>query len=60
MKELLEKSHVLVITTPWKEFQNISPDLLKNCIYIFDCWRVIKEIPPKPIRYIPFGKYIEP
>jgi UDPglucose 6-dehydrogenase len=59
IEEVIEKSSVVVIATPWKEFQSIPVDSWKNCKFVIDCWRILKTIPTEPIRYIPFGIYIE-
>ena len=45
-KDCLEIADVVVITTPWPEFQQISPQDLKQTngkTTIFDCWRLLSQ-----------------
>ena len=45
-KDCLEIADVVVITTPWPEFQQISPQDLKQTngkTIIFDCWRLLSQ-----------------
>jgi UDPglucose 6-dehydrogenase len=44
--ELLERSDVVVITTPWKEFASLAVDRLgkrQRRPVVIDCWRVLAE-----------------
>lgn len=53
---------VIVITTPWSDFKNISLDKYSNPKspkIIIDCWRILNEPSDKGIIYIPLGKCIK-
>lgn len=39
--EVLSKSEVLIITTPWPEYKNLTSDQLRDKIVI-DCWRIFE------------------
>lgn len=59
IEESIQSADLLVITTPWDEFRNISELLMKNGHaprVIIDCWRLLEENPPKGIaEYVPLG-----
>jgi UDPglucose 6-dehydrogenase len=45
-KTCLQGADVVVITTPWPEFQQLSPQDLKKSngrTTIFDCWRLLSQ-----------------
>jgi UDPglucose 6-dehydrogenase len=51
--EVLSKSEVLIITTPWPEYKNLTSDQLRNKIVI-DCWRIFEQ------EDLPYTKVIFP
>lgn len=58
LKECVQKSDVIVITTPWKEFKKIKPDWLKQKKgrkVVIDCWRILD---PKKFNKINNFKYL--
>jgi UDPglucose 6-dehydrogenase len=40
--QVLSKSDVLIITTPWPEYKNLTSDQLRNKVVI-DCWRIFEQ-----------------
>lgn len=52
IKELISKSDLIVITTPWTQFKNLSD---VNDKTIIDCWRMINPKKVKMGKYIPLG-----
>jgi len=53
--DCIEKSDIVVITTPWNEFEKINFESIKNKPKtIIDCWRIIKDKSFK-IKYLGMG-----
>jgi UDPglucose 6-dehydrogenase len=59
MKECIQNSDIIVIATPWDEFKNINPSLLKRKnkkVALFDCWRILNpEKYKKLVKYLALG-----
>lgn len=58
LKDCIDKSDIVVVTTPWPEFSTLNQSYWKNRkrnIVIIDCWRVLKIKNRNNITYIPFG-----
>jgi UDPglucose 6-dehydrogenase len=56
--EILDKSDILVITTPWKNFSvldHIAWKKRKRKITLIDCWRMLNLKNTDIISYVPFG-----
>jgi len=59
LQSCLEEAEAIIIATPWREFEDIPLELLKNKP-IIDCWRTLKpkvQEGAKDLRYIPLGVY---
>lgn len=41
LEESIKQTDVVVIATPWAEFKNISPELLKPKTVLIDCWKLL-------------------
>ena len=55
--ECIEQSDIVVITTPWNEFEKINFESIKNKpTTIIDCWRIIKDKRFK-IKYLGMGDF---
>lgn len=59
LKEAVEESDIIVITTPWEEFKNIEPSYFKGKgqqKILIDCWRILDPTKFKGIaKYLPIG-----
>lgn len=57
-QECIERTDVIVITTPWEEFKEISPSYFRDSKrrrIIIDCWRILD-----PVKYKGLAEYIRP
>lgn len=57
-QECIERTDVIVITTPWEEFKEIHPSYFqdsKRRRIIIDCWRILD-----PVKYKAIAEHIQP
>ena len=57
-RECIERSDVVVITTPWKEFETLETKFFDpvGSKILIDCWRLLKNTAcAKATKYIPLG-----
>lgn len=61
LKDCIEASDVLVITTNWPEYKSIKPTWLGNRERVLiDPWRLVdKNSITEKIKYVPFGRMVE-
>ncbi len=61
--ECAQESDVLVITTPWEEFKNISSQALarrSSPRVVVDCWRILdRQKYEHIVKYVPLGESIK-
>jgi UDPglucose 6-dehydrogenase len=52
LEEIIKKSEVLIVTTPWPQYKGLNSEQLRNKI-IIDCWRIFTqdELPNTKIIY---------
>ena len=56
--ECIEKSDVVLIATPWKEFEELDFKKIKHKdIVILDCWRIVRDKGLK-IKYLGIGEQL--
>lgn len=57
LKECIERSHVLVITTNWPEYRNLKKEWLgSGTKVLIDTWRIVDvQSLPENVKYIPLG-----
>jgi UDPglucose 6-dehydrogenase len=57
--ECIRKADVLVVTTPWAEFKELTADHFNHNSRprtLIDCWRLFEKYPfPSGLKYIPLG-----
>jgi UDPglucose 6-dehydrogenase len=57
-QDCADKSDILLITTPWKEFKKIDFSSLKKELCILDCWGLLKDKKIKrTVKYLGEGLY---
>jgi len=58
-QECIDKSDVVVLATPWREFAQIGPDQWARCSparTVIDCWRAMKHLDGvEGVRYLSLG-----
>ncbi len=56
LEESVKNSDLVLISVPWKEFENIKPGWLKQGAILFDCWRMLDEKKYRgKVKYIGLG-----
>jgi UDPglucose 6-dehydrogenase len=57
-QECIDRSHVVTLATPWKEFSTIQPEWWVGRGYkrvVIDCWRFLKLGPQNGVQHVPLG-----
>jgi UDPglucose 6-dehydrogenase len=58
VKGCIEKSSLIIITTPEKEFSKINKNYFKKSAILIDCWRILQDKSlGKNVIYDAIGKY---
>lgn len=57
LKNLVQTSQTIIITTPWKEFEKLPQHLSDKQKTLIDCWQQLPQLKNKKnIKYISLGK----
>lgn len=56
LQDCCQKSDLILIAVPWREFKQIKPEWLEGKT-IIDCWKILQLGKMKNVRYFAIGKY---